>query len=250
MAQTIEQWTESDVTRARERPLRWLSERHFFRDPVRPIYSDASLFFAPADGIIIYQSIVDPGEPLVEIKGVSYTLRQALRDPEYSHRSLVIGIFMTAYDVHINRIPYAGSLSFRELPAIASHNRPMLAVEEMLLGGRQHADGHVAGHADYLFTNQRMVNRVAVPALGLTYQLLQIADYDVSTILPFSQHQAQPVHQNQRFSQIRFGSQVDLIVPLTPAFDYEILLPNGLHVEAGIDPLIRLHPTATTRTEA
>jgi len=241
MAKTIAEWTASDVAPAQDKPLRWLSERHFFRDPVRPVYSDADLFFAPADGIILYQRIVDPAEALVEIKGVSYSLRQALRDPSFDQRCLVIGIFMTAYDVHINRIPYAGSLSWRELPSIESHNRPMLEVEEMLLGGRQHA----AGHADYLFTNQRMVNTIRVARLGLSYHLLQIADYDVATILPFNQHQSQPVQQNQRFSQIRFGSQVDLILPLTPAFDYQILLADGLHIEAGIDPLIRLRPLTT-----
>ena len=238
MAKTLHDWIATDVGPARDRPLRWLSERHFFRDPIRPIYMDASLFFAPADGVILYQQIVDPTEPLVEIKGRSYTLRQAMRDNDFNQKCLVIGIFMTAYDVHINRIPYAGRLSYRELPAIDTCNRPMLEVEESLMRGHLQS----VSDADYLFTNQRMLNCVRVASLGLSYYLLQIADYDVATILPFNLGQAQPVYQNERFSQIRFGSQVDLIIPVVPGLNLELLQSDALHVEAGVDPLVRIVP--------
>jgi phosphatidylserine decarboxylase len=44
--------------------------------------------------------------------------------------------------------------------------------------------------------------------------------------------------QGQRFSQVRYGSQVDLIVPLSPRFDFEPVQETGDHVEAGIDPVI------------
>ena len=48
-------------------------------------------------------------ELLIEVKGKNYSLKEAVRDPEYpSGMSLVIGIFMTFYDVHVNRIPYPG----------------------------------------------------------------------------------------------------------------------------------------------
>ena len=238
MAKALQDWIADDVRRAQRQPLRALSEQYFFRDPIRPTYSDASCFFAPADGVVLYQREVAPDAPLIEIKGVPYTLRDALRQHAPDRACLAIGIFMTLYDVHVNRVPFAGLLRHEALPPIETHNRPMLSVEEALLRG--HAD--VLGDADYLFSNQRMVSRVYASALGLTYFLLQIADYDVSAILPFSQERRQHYAQNQRFSEIRFGSQVDLIIPLSPRWRCETLLPDRTHVEAGLDPLVRINP--------
>jgi len=40
MAKTLHEWIETDVQLFRERPMEWLSEHHFFRDPMRPTYSD------------------------------------------------------------------------------------------------------------------------------------------------------------------------------------------------------------------
>jgi phosphatidylserine decarboxylase len=238
MAKSLAEWVATDVRRARRLKLRKLSERHFFRDPVRASYSNTDLFFSPADGVILYQRIVRPKDPVIEIKGRDYTLADVLRDPDYAETALVIGIFMTAYDVHINRMPYSGRLSFRELPPIGSRNRPMLDIEDELL--RRTQVSHDA--AGYVFSNQRMLNRVQVPGLGLSYFIVQIADFDVATITPFHLQQNTHVFQNQRFSQIRFGSQVDLVVPLRPGTALETLQPDGWHVEAGIDPLIRLQP--------
>ena len=63
---------------------------------------------------------------MVEIKGRSYSLR----DPAYEAESLVIGIFMSFFDVHTNRIPYPGSISCRELEPLDTYNHPMLDVEK------------------------------------------------------------------------------------------------------------------------
>lgn len=238
MAKALQEWIADDVRRARRQSLRALSEQFFFRDPIRPTYSDVSYFFAPADGVIMYQRQVAPDAPLVEIKGIPYTLRDALRQHAPEQACLAIGIFMTLYDVHVNRVPFAGMLRHDALPPIETHNRPMLSVEEALLHGRVEA----LADADYLFSNQRMVSRVYTSMLGLTYFLLQIADYDVSAILPFSQERCQHYAQNQRFSEIRFGSQVDLIIPLSAHWRFETMLPDRTHVEAGLDPLVRITP--------
>jgi hypothetical protein len=50
------------------------------------------------------------------------------------------------------------------------------------------------------------------------------------------------VLQGRRFSQIRYGSQVDLIVPLSSRFDFTTIQETGDHVEAGVDPLIKKTP--------
>ena len=232
MAKELQKWVEEDVSEVRGRSVRWLSERHFFRDPMRPIYSDPHYFFSPADGIIIYQKTVQPDQPLVEIKGRNYSLREAMRTPDYSHESLVIGIFMTFYDVHVNRIPYAGIVCHKELEPVESYNRPMLPIVNDL---RVDHD-----HAAYLHENQRVLNRIYAWELGLSYYLLQIADYDVNSITPFAMGAHRTYNQNERFSQIRFGSQIDLIIPLSDRFDFETVHKEGTHVEAGVDTLLKL----------
>jgi len=236
MTKPLRDWLSEDVTAVRGKPVQFLVERHFFRDPCRPVYSDPELFFAPADGVIVYVREVLPDEPLVHIKGMPYTLRAAMRDGSYADASLVIGIFMTFYDVHVNRIPYAGHLNYRELEPIDSYNLPMLDVEKELLEQL----GPFEHDARYLFSNQRVVNRIYSIELGQPYYVLQIADYDVDSITPFRIKQNQHFAQNQRFSQIRFGSQVDLIIPLSERWEFRPLVAPGLHVEAGVDPLVRI----------
>jgi len=52
--------------------------------------------------------------------------------------------------------------------------------------------------------------------------------------------QNQAVGQRQRFSQVRFGSQADLIVPLFARFDFDTVAEIGDHLKAGIDPIIKV----------
>ena len=236
MAKSLTEWMDTEVQAVRDKPLSWLSQYHFFRDPSRPLFSDTSYFLAPADGVILYQKVVAPDECLLDIKGKPYSLRQAMRDDTYDRKSLVIAIFMTFYDVHVNRVPFPGRLSYRQLDPLDTFNHPMLDVEKGIL-----EDLHVSmASADYLHYNQRMLNRVFAIHLRETYYILQIADYDVDSITPFDLKQNQPVHQGERFSQIRYGSQVDLIIPLSVRWDFETIHPVGYHVEAGIDKLVAI----------
>lgn len=234
VAEDLSDWVAAEVEPLKDRSIPWLSQHHFFRDPPRATYSDTSFFFSPADGVILYQETVDPGEAIVDIKGRPYSLRDAMRDETYSERSLVIGIFMTFFDVHINRIPYPGRLSYRQLDPIDTFNQPMLDVEKGLLEDLR----VLPGEARYLHNNQRMINRIDSPQLGHTYYVLQIADYDVDSILPFELKQNQPCDQGHRFSQIRYGSQVDLVIPECRCHRFKPVQTTGWHVQAGIDPLV------------
>jgi phosphatidylserine decarboxylase len=236
MAKSLTEWIDTEVREVRDKPLSWLSQYHFFRDPSRPVFSDPSYFLAPADGVILYQKVVAPDECLLDIKGKPYSLRQAMRDETYNRTSLVIGIFMTFYDVHVNRVPFPGRLSYRQLDPIHTFNHPMLEVEKSIVEDLQVS----MAWADYLHYNQRMLNRVFAIQLQDAYYILQIADYDVNRIIPFNLKQNQPVNQGARFSQIRYGSQVDLIIPLSARWDFETIHPVGYHVEAGIDRLVAI----------
>ena len=236
MAKELETWISEDVGPLKEKPLSWLSSQHFFRDPVRPSYTHADYFFAPADGVLLYQEEVGPADAIVNVKGKPYSLREALRDPTYDRPSLVIGIFMTFFDVHINRVPYPGRLSYRQLEPIDTLNHPMLEVESRIL-----EDLRVApSRAEDLRHNQRMVNRIQTTTFADPYYVRQIADYDVDSITPFELKQNQPCFQGQRFSQIRYGSQVDLIIPLSESHELVTTQTVQCHVEAGVDALVAI----------
>lgn len=236
MAKSLNKWLDEDINELMDKPINWLSEQYFFRDPERPVYSDNQYFFAPADGIVVYSHLVQGKQPIIDVKGKPYSLQEAVRDRDFKQDCLVIGIFMTFYDVHINRIPYPGNLSYKELGTIGSYNHPMLDVEKDLVSNTK----PYTDNAHYLFHNQRILNRIYSIKLKQSYYILQIADYDVNTITPFNLKQNQPFYQNQRFSQIRYGSQVDLIIPLSDDYHFETLHEPGSHVEAGVDPVVKI----------
>lgn len=237
MAKTLEDWLESDVEELTKLPVGELSNTFFFRDPIRPNFIDYQHFYSPADGTILYQKFVeDANDPIIEIKGVNYTLQDVLQDKEYNQPSLVIGIFMSFYDVHINRIPYAGTLSYKPLDPIESMNKPMLATEKDILDMAINPN-----NMEYLKYNQRMRNTIYSAKLDYKYHLVQIADEDVNVIAHFVNFQKEPMCQNERFSLIRWGSQVDLVLPLDPRFDFEVLLDDEMHVEAGLDKLVKIN---------
>src|SRR5437773_1618347 len=61
---------------------------YFFRDPERPIPSEASAVVAPADGKV------------VEIREIAGS--------DAGEAKLRIGIFLSVFDVHVNRAPISG----------------------------------------------------------------------------------------------------------------------------------------------
>lgn len=236
MAKTLSQWIATDVAKAEKLGISRLSTEFFFRDPSRPNYINHEYFYSPADGVILYQKFIeDPSQPVVEIKGVNYTLQDVMGDKEYNTPSLVIGVFMSFYDVHINRMPYGGTIRYKRLDPIESTNKPMLAIEKDILNKTINPD-----NLEYLKYNERMLNTIYSPSLDYTYHVLQIADEDVNVIAPFAE-QGSLLTQNQRFSLIRWGSQCDLVLPLDSRFKFELTQNDHMHVEAGVDELVKIN---------
>ena len=236
MAQELEDWLDTEVEELSKMPVGDLSNTFFFRDPLRPNYIDFEHFYSPADGTILYQKFIEnPSDPVVEIKGINYTLQDVVGDKDYNVPSLVIGIFMSFYDVHINRIPYGGILSYKPLEAIESTNKPMLATEKDILNAAINPN-----NLEYLKYNERMWNKIYSPSLDYTYYLIQIADEDVNVISHFTNKQHDLFAQNERFSLIRWGSQVDLVLPLDNRFDFDLVLEDTMHVNAGLDKLVKI----------
>jgi phosphatidylserine decarboxylase len=67
---------------------------------------------------------------------------------------------------------------------------------------------------------------------------VQIAERDVDEIANWGlEHQM----QGERYGMVRFGSQVDLVIPLKPNEDrFCILAKVNHHVEAGVDALVEI----------
>jgi len=239
MAEKLEDWLNGEVAELSKFPIGELSNTFFFRDPLRPTYIDSEHFYSPADGTILYQKIVLPGAPccenIIEIKGKNYTLQDVMGDKDYNKPSLVIGIFMSFYDVHINRIPYSGTIKYNRLEPIESTNKPMLAVEKDILNNVINPN-----NMDYLKYNERVLNTIYNSFLDYTYYIVQIADEDVNVIAPFKQ-QGDLCTQNERFSLIRWGSQVDLVLPIDNRYQFELLLKETMHINAGLDKLIKIN---------
>jgi phosphatidylserine decarboxylase len=112
----------------------------------------------------------------------------------------------------------------------------MLAVEKDILNAVINPN-----NMDYLKYNERMYNKIYVPSLDYTYYLVQIADEDVNVIAHFTNQQHDVFAQNERFSLIRWGSQVDLVLPLDERFEFELVLEDTMHVNAGLDKLVKIN---------
>ena len=223
-----------DIREIKRKPLGEIYENDFFRDPLRPITLNKDLFYAPADGIVLYCKEVEPDEQY-EIKGDMFTVRDMLNDEDYKERSLVCGIFMTAFDVHINRVP-AGCYfldSFTTGP-MQTHGVSMLLQENNLLK----EFSYKKRDNEFLRYNEKRINKFHCPAIKGAFYIVQVADKDVDCAI--SWRVGQFLTQGDRFGQIRFGSQCELIIPLNKKRDFKILVPPLIHVESGVDAIVEI----------
>jgi phosphatidylserine decarboxylase len=217
-----------------------LMESDFNRDPMRAIYHDSDVFYSPADGFIVYSKIVAPDKNVVNVKGEDYTINSLIQeDVKDAKECLIIGIFMCALDVHINRIPTDGFIWHDHLDALKVANLSMRGIEKDILKGLN-IDYQKMNYALY---NERVKNKIYCPKLCQHYWVIQIADFEVDVIAHF-EDSGQYYTQGERFSVVRMGSQVELIIPLiNKKIEFTSLVDPkiGWHVEAGIDSLIEIN---------
>jgi phosphatidylserine decarboxylase len=150
----------------------------FFRDPVRTTPHDDKLIIAPADGLITMIARVPPPP---ELRG-----SDALADGDYTR----VSIFMSIFDVHINRSPITGRVK-----RIA-----------YVPGKFLNADLDKASE-----DNERQYFLIE-GADGLKIGVTQIAGLVARRILAFVR-EADDVEAGQRIGLIRFGSRVDVYLP-------------------------------------
>ena len=215
----------------------------FMRDAPRAVIADQDNFYSCADGVVLYNKIVKSTQEKVEIKNVPYSVDEILGEEGlFEGPSLICGVFMTFADVHINRVPYTSTLEYKLIDPIQSMNFSMDAQEEKIFGNKVSLKHRrIEGVQNlYMNNNARMLNTFYIPRYDYKFYVVQIADFDVNTILPFNAKQKQMHMQGDRFSFIRWGSQCDLILPLRKDLNIKPLIPKDMHVEAGVDKVASL----------
>lgn len=150
----------------------------FFRDPVRSVPQGADFVVAPADGMVTLIRHVPPPRELVGVNGLA------------DAPMMRVSIFMSVFDVHINRAPIAGTI--RQIEYIA--------------GKFLNADLDKASEE-----NERQHFLVERPD-GVRIGFTQIAGLVARRIIAFVK-EGDVVAAGQRVGLIRFGSRVDVYLP-------------------------------------
>ena len=161
-------------------PLGWLGGAatlwcaYFFRDPDRVTPERANLVISPADGVVCAVDSVPPPPEL---------------DMGDEPRTRVC-VFMSVFDVHINRIPVAG-----RIVKLAYHAGKFVnaALDKAAL------------------ENERMAIRLDM-ADGRPVAFVQIAGL-VARRIKCEAREGQDMRTGERFGLIRFGSRVDVYLP-------------------------------------
>ena len=151
----------------------------FFRDPIRTTPHGDKLIVAPADGLITMIARVAPPP---ELRGAD-----ALGDDECTR----VSIFMSVFDVHINRAPITGRIKrIAYVPGKFVNADLDKASED---NERQH----------FLIEGSD----------GLKVAMTQIAGLVARRIMAFVR-EGDAVEAGQRIGLIRFGSRVDVYLPM------------------------------------
>ena len=189
----------------------------FYRDPERYVPDLPGVIVSPADGKVIYIRKSRGGMLPVSTKhGRDYPLHELTKLPFYMEHALVIGISMNFMDVHVNRAPIAGRIAFqRHFPgSFGSLRQP-----------------------EMVFENERATTVFEREELQIA--VVQIASRLVRQIASFVT-EGQTMELGQRFGVIRFGSQVDVVIPALDSL--ELLAKPGDTVNAGLSILARYAP--------
>lgn len=199
----------------------------FFRNPERAAPPGEGVL-SPADGTVVYVREVAPGAEVVSIKqGLSATLGDIVRE-HLEGPKLVIGVFMSPFDVHYNRAPLSGTVDFVRHHPGRGANLHMGPMHWRILRRRP---PYYAG-AEHIARNERTVTKIdgALGGVPLSCYVVQIAARTVAGIDSYVAPGAR-VERGAVFGMIRVGSQVDIVLPLRS--DLRPRVNPGQRVRAG-----------------
>jgi phosphatidylserine decarboxylase len=168
----------------------------FFRDPERRPPSDPTLAVSPADGMV---TLVDEVE----------------EEQFFKQRMKRISIFLSVFDVHVNRTPISGEVLFTE------------ARGGLYLDARKPEASALNESLFWVFGSKNQ--------LGKAVAVKQITGAIARRIVPWAQL-GESMERGERFGMIRFGSRTDLFLPL----DSEVLVTVGEKVRGGETSIARM----------
>jgi phosphatidylserine decarboxylase len=185
----------------------------FWRTPKRKITAGEEDIVCPADGNVIYITRVEAGEVPVSIKGRRYSRLEELTKTDLLEKPCwLVGINMTPFDVHKNCAPIDGKVILN-----------------------QHFDGKFLSLKDDEALTENERNTYVIGNEKLRVGIVQIASRLVRRIDSYVE-QGATVKKGDWLGMIRFGSQVDVIIPI----EYEINVQLKEQTYAGITILAKL----------
>ncbi|KMY65769.1 hypothetical protein AAU61_20255 [Desulfocarbo indianensis] len=163
----------------------------FFRDPAREAFAPAAAVLSPADGrVVAVEEVEAPDMP--------------------GGRATMVSVFMSIFNVHVNRAPADGQVQSVERKSGAFVN---------------------AARRDASHCNER-VEVVLKDSQGRALKVTQVAGL-VARKIECSLIPGEMVRRGQRFGMIRFGSRLDVLLPL----EAKVAVSLGQKVKAGISIL-------------
>jgi phosphatidylserine decarboxylase len=182
----------------------------FYRDPERDSPQREGVIVSPADGRILYVKEIRNGEvPFSKKKGRKFKLDELTKvDFLKNTKAYQIGIGMNFLNVHVNRSPISGQVVFlKHFPG------------KFLSLKREEA----------VLVNERVTTLIENGKFKVA--VVQIASRLVRRIVPYVK-EGQKVSIGERIGIIKFGSQVDLLIPELPRL--KICVEPGDEVVAGV----------------
>jgi len=204
----------------------------FWRNPPRSPPPGDNLVSA-ADGTVVYVKRLAPDEDVIHIKqGLAARLADILHEDE-SLPKLLIGVFMSPFDVHFNRSPCAGTVEFVRHHPGRGRNLHMGPMHLRVLIRRE---PYYRGSA-HIVQNERTVTKINGSLAGnaLSCYIVQIAAKTVAGIDSYVAPGGN-VEKGAIFGMIRIGSQVDVVVPWRAGMTVRV--SPGDRVKAGETVLV------------
>jgi phosphatidylserine decarboxylase len=199
----------------------------FFRNPPRVTLPGEGLVSA-ADGTVVYVKTVEPGDDVVSIKqGLAAKLTDIVHEDSATAK-VVIGVFMSPFDVHHNRAPLSGTVEFVSHHPGRGANLHMGPMHWRILRGRE---PYYEGSA-HIVQNERTVTKIngLLKGVELPCYVVQIAAKTVAGIDSYVKA-GDAVEKGAIFGMIRIGSQVDIVLPWRD--DMNVCVRPGDRVRAG-----------------
>ena len=179
----------------------------FFRDPERKIILDETILYAPADGVITGVDIVE--------------------STELGGKACRIGIFLSIFNVHVNRMPCA------------------VRVEgvQYKKGTFKNAAASDAGQVNE--ANTLSLVRLNEPRTNI---ILRQVSGAIARHIVCAAKTGEEFSQGQQFGMIKFGSRTEIYIPVPPGITelpenteagFSVLVKRGTIVKCGLTPIIR-----------